>query len=183
VKVFPRFQELLALYEQIEAAWARHHEQGKLLVSLWVRYLSPSRFYISLHRPSKSDARYEYPVFKFHQLNSKKGSPRGKYAAAILSRYKAARRGQARWWRDHKSLIEPFNRWMKTLQKERRMLRKLRRRLDRLVEHARRSLIVLFPASHNAALFIERELQVVKNKAAAPLLAAMPPVFPQELRP
>jgi hypothetical protein len=181
--VFPRFQELLALYEQLEAAWDRHHEQGKLLVDLWVRHLSPSRFYISLHRPEKSDARYEYPVFKFHQLNSKKGRPFGKYTAAILTRKKATRRGQARWWRDHKSLIDVFTRWMKRLQQERKRLRRLRRRLDRLVDHARRSLIVLFPASHNAALFIERELNAVRNKAASPLLAAMPPVFPEELRP
>lgn len=87
---------------------------------------------------------------------------------------RAAHFRQGEWWRDHKSFILVFNRWMVALKRERSGLIELLGTLRRLVAMGQQSLAARFPASHQGALYAERDLAALLDRAVKPVVDGRP---------
>jgi hypothetical protein len=170
--------ELLSLYRDLKEALRRNSEQIGKLGELLVFFLRPSRFFISVQRPKGPGSLYEYPVYRFHLRSSKKGRVLSLRVGLVLTRKRAAHFRQGEWWRDHKSLILVFNRWMAALKRERSDLIKHLGTLRREVRLGRQSVVARFPASHQASLYAQREIAAILDRAAKPVEAARPGGLP-----
>jgi hypothetical protein len=166
--------DVVALYRELQEALARNSQQIEKLGKDWVLYMRPCRFFISAQRPKGRGTIYEYPVYRFHLRSSKKGRVLSVRVGLVLTRKRAAHFRQGEWWRDHKSLILVFNRWMAALKRERSELVEDLGVLRRLVKRGQESLVARFPASHQAALYAEREIGALLDRAAKPVEDARP---------
>jgi hypothetical protein len=164
---------LLSYLYDLRQALDGYRAQVQDLNQVFVRAFPYTRYYITFKTDKEGDRDYLYPIFRRHNDYSVKGAPRGDYVGPRLSRRKSSELGEGAWWRKHKSLIEVFNKWVRKLRTERSRLQGLARELWSLV---RKSLVLKYPATHNAASLAGQEVQELKDRVCEELLALLPPI-------
>jgi hypothetical protein len=169
-------QDLLSFHHDLRLALDGYRDQIRKLGQAFLRTFPYTRYYITFKSDKEGDRDYLYPIFRKHNKWSKKGNPRGDYIGPRLARYRCAAKGDGVWWRKTKSLIEVFNKWVRSLRSERSRILELCRELQSLVEKSRQSLVAKFPATHNAGFLAHQEIGALKKQVTDSLLAKLPPI-------